>query len=83
MTIHYDGACARLEAAASVEDAEPLAQWLLGQVEPVVDVRACAQPHAAVLQVLLALQPTLQGPAADPVLDAVLARDVRQVDTGV
>jgi hypothetical protein len=83
MTIHYDGACARLEAAASVEDAEPLVQWLLGQVEPVVDVRACAQPHAAVLQVLLALRPTLQGPAADPLFDAVLRGAMRPGDAVV
>jgi hypothetical protein len=61
-----------LEGVVGVEDAETLLQWLRGQTKPAVHLGACAHVHGAVLQVLLATQPRLVAPPADPWLAAAL-----------
>lgn len=53
--IELDGLCPS-------EDAEPLQQLLLAHPEGRVDWRGCDSLHTAVVQVLLAAQPTLLGP---------------------
>lgn len=55
-TIELDGVC-------PIEDAEKLQQYLLANPEAVVDWRACAGAHTAVIQILLAAKPPLRGPA--------------------
>ncbi len=62
MAIHYLETHAALEGLVSAEDAEALQHWLQAQAAPAVDLSACEDVHAAALQVLLALQPTLQAP---------------------
>jgi len=72
MGIRYLKKHAALEGVVSVEDAEALQQWLKNHPSPAVNVRKCQHLHAAVLQVLLALQPRIQGEIADPLLAAAL-----------
>jgi hypothetical protein len=71
--IRYLKKHAALEGHVGVDDAEGLGQWLRNQNAPVVHLGKCEQVHAAVLQVLLALQPRISAPPADPWLAAALA----------
>jgi len=54
-----------LEGACLTEEAEILLQRLLAAPAASVDLQRCESLHAAVIQVLLAAQPTLQLPPAD------------------
>ena len=73
MPVRYLKKHAALEGQVSVDDAEALGQWLREQRVPAVHLGKCEHVHAAVLQVLLALQPRLAAPPADPWLAAALA----------
>lgn len=70
MPVRFDSDLARFEAACTVEDALPLAEWLETAAAPRVDLSACTELHTALLQLLLAARPGL---AAAPE-DAFLAR---------
>jgi hypothetical protein len=63
-----DGELIVLEGNCPSEEAEILLQRLLAARAAVVDLQRCESLHAAVIQVLLAAEPTLQLPAADTVL---------------
>ncbi|MCU0951577.1 MAG: hypothetical protein MUC68_11065 [Burkholderiaceae bacterium] len=73
MPIRYLKKHAALEGEVGVEAAEELAQWLRAQKKPAVHLGKCAHLHGAVLQVLLALRPTLTAAPPDSLLTAVLA----------
>lgn len=62
--IHIDpaGAVLRLEAQATVEDAEPLLRELLAQPGLSVDLSNCGHLHAASLLVLMSTRPPLSAP---------------------
>jgi hypothetical protein len=68
MSVRLDGNVILLEGPCRVEDAEPLLQWLQADRGRTVDLTAAEHLHAAVLQVLMALQPVIQGAAADAFL---------------
>lgn len=55
-----------LEGNCPSEDAETLLQHLLATPATSVDWRACEAAHTAVVQVLMAAQPQLLGPPANP-----------------
>jgi hypothetical protein len=74
MTIRYLKKYAALEGVVGVDDAETLAQWLQQQGAPAVHMGKCQNVHGAVLQVLLALRPTVTVAPGDPLLAAVLAQ---------
>lgn len=75
MPIRYDADLARFEAACTVEDALPFAEWLEATAAPRVDLSACTDLHTALLQLLLAVRPAMTaGPA-----DVFLARWVGPV----
>jgi hypothetical protein len=57
-----------LEGQCPSEEAEMLLQRLLATPEAVVDLQHCDSLHAAVIQVLLAAEPTLQLPPTDTVM---------------
>jgi hypothetical protein len=66
MTVHTaEGEVIVLEGKCPSEDAEVLLQRLLATPTAVVDLQRCESLHAAVIQVLLAAEPTLQLPPAD------------------
>lgn len=53
-----------LRDSCPADDAEPLLQYLIAAPEAPVDWRSCVAAHAAVIQVLLAARPALNGPPA-------------------
>jgi hypothetical protein len=57
-----------LEGVVTVEEAEPLADWLRRTSAPRVNLRKCTHLHTAVLQCLLAAGVTISVPPADPFL---------------
>lgn len=73
MPIRYLKKHAAFDGVVTVEDAEDLTQWLRRQTVPAVHLGKCEHVHGAVLQVLLALKPSLCVPPVDPWLAAVLA----------
>ena len=72
MTIRYLRKYAALEGNVAVDDAETLGQWLREQPAPAVHLGKCEHVHGSVLQVLLAWQPRVTVPPADPWLAGVL-----------
>jgi hypothetical protein len=72
MPIRYLKKHAALEGHVGVDDAETLAHWLRDHNAPAVHLGKCEQVHAAVLQVLLALQPRISAPPAERCLAAAL-----------
>lgn len=71
----------RLEGACHVEDAEPLLRLLRADPSRKVDLGAAHQLHTAVAQVLLALRPTLVGPAGDPFFERWLRPTLERSET--
>jgi hypothetical protein len=68
MSVRMDGNVIILEGPCRVEDAEPLLGWLQADRERIVDLAGAEHLHAAVLQVLMALRPTMRGTAGDAFL---------------
>ncbi|MES2711244.1 MAG: hypothetical protein V4653_06650 [Pseudomonadota bacterium] len=66
MSVRLDNAIIRLEGECRVEDAEPLYAMLQDSVGRGVDLSAAGHLHAAVVQVLVVVQPEVEGTAADP-----------------
>jgi hypothetical protein len=60
-----DGESIVLEGDCPSEEAEMLLQRLLATPTAVVDLQRCESLHAAVIQVLLAAEPTLELPPTD------------------
>lgn len=54
-----------LEGDCPSEDAEMLLQRLLAAPAAIVDLQHCESLHAAVIQVLMAAEPTLRMPSTD------------------
>lgn len=59
MPIRYDDHLARFEAACTVEDALPLAEWLEATAAARIDLSACTELHTALLQLLMTARPTV------------------------
>jgi len=57
-----------LTGAVSVEDAEPLTEWLRQTQDPAVDLGGCAHIHTAALQALLSARPRISVMPADDFL---------------
>ena len=68
MSVRLDGNVIILEGQCRVEDAEPLLGWLQTDRGRTVDLTDAEHLHAAVLQVLMALQPAVRGTARDAFL---------------
>lgn len=66
MSIVYEKETARLTGTVSVEDAEPLLEWVQTHPQGEIDLSACKHLHAANLQVLMASRLRIASwPAAD------------------
>lgn len=64
MTVRLDeNGAIRLEGACSIEDAEPLLQFLLQDPTAPVDWGACEHAHTALVQILMVARPALCEPA--------------------
>ncbi|MGV8928378.1 MAG: hypothetical protein ACOH1E_01380 [Brevundimonas sp.] len=73
MTIAVDDTRIRIEGVARVEDAEPLAAALQTASLRPIDLSACTEIHAAVLQALLVFRPAVIGLQDNVALGAWLA----------
>jgi hypothetical protein len=78
MPVSLSESTATLTGVVTVEDAEPLAQWLRSSTGLTVLMADCTHLHTAALQALLAGRPTLGSVATDP----FLARWVTPLLTG-
>ena len=61
-------AVATLSGVVTVDDAEPLAQWLRDTPRPKVKLAGCTHLHTAVLQALLAARPAVTSAPVEPFL---------------
>jgi hypothetical protein len=68
MTVTLSKGVATLTDVVTVEDAEPLAQWLRDTAKPKVRLASCTNLHTAALQAILAARPQVVSPPADPFL---------------
>lgn len=68
MSVRLDGDVILLEGECRVEDAEPLLGWLQANRERIVDLTNAEHLHSSVLQVLMALQPSMKGTPRDAYL---------------
>lgn len=59
MSIHYQKKSVRMEGVIGVEDAEALLDWLQSHPASKLNLGSCTHLHAANLQVLMALRPTI------------------------
>ncbi|MBK1838130.1 hypothetical protein JHL17_11970 [Azospirillum sp. YIM B02556] len=73
MPIRYDADLACFEAACTVEDTLPLAEWLEATAAPRVDLSACTELHTALLQLLLAARPAVTAGPEDAFLARVIS----------
>jgi hypothetical protein len=73
MTVTLETDTIRLSADCPVGDAEPLLALLQEAPGRAVDLTGAGTLHTAVVQVLLALQPEVLGPAGDPFVDRWIA----------
>jgi hypothetical protein len=72
MSVNLDGEFIRLVGDCTVEDAEPLLGYLMAGGEKKVDLRQSGHLHTAVVQVLLAREAKVIGPAGDRFVQAWL-----------
>ncbi|MFE1600479.1 STAS domain-containing protein [Methylobacterium sp. ID0610] len=73
MPLVLDDDAIRLTGSCPIETAEPLLDALRGAAAPRIDVSGLDHAHTAVLQVLIAARPILEGRPVDPVTAACLA----------
>jgi len=74
-----------LEDACPVEDAATLHEYLVAAPGAIVDWSACDSAHTAVIQILIALRPTVRGHPRSPFLRTFIAPllQPRQLDSAV
>lgn len=72
MTVRIDGGTIYLEGRCPVDDAEALLVALQDAPASTVDVSGVRRLHMAVVQIVLAIKPTLRGSPPDPFLRAYL-----------
>jgi len=72
MTVRRDGSTIHLEGECPVEEAEALTALLESPGTWAVELSACRQLHTALVQVLLAYRPSVDGRPADPFLSRLV-----------
>ena len=68
MTVTCSESVAVLTGVVTVEDAEPLAQWLRQTSRPSIRMAGCTHLHTAALQALMAARPALDDVPTEPFL---------------
>ncbi len=59
MPINYKKTVAVVDGNCEIEEAETLLEWLLENPKGKLNLKQLGHPHAAVLQVMIALQPAI------------------------
>jgi hypothetical protein len=62
-----------LFGSCPVDEAEPLHRMLLSDRSAQLDWTQCSHLHSAIVQLVIAAQPTLAGPCGDPFVERWLA----------
>lgn len=68
MPVTFAKSVATLSGVITVDDAEPLAQWLRETSRPKVRLIRCTHLHTAAFQALLAARPVITGLPTEPFL---------------
>ncbi len=68
MPINFLKSVACFKGVCTVEEAEPLLQWLQDQPRAKIKLKECTHVHTAILQVLLVANPAVTLPPQDPEL---------------
>jgi hypothetical protein len=68
MPLEFRADCVALVDACGAEDALELADWFARSEAPKADLAACTHLHAALLQTLLAYEPSITAAPVDPFL---------------
>jgi len=71
-----------LEGVCSVEEAEPLLEWLAERRGAKVNLKRCDHMHTAVFQVLLALRPRVSALPEDPFLADLIRSTLHPAEAG-
>ena len=77
MSVRLAGGVIVLEGDCPVDEAESLLELLLANPGASVDWSACGQLHTAVVQVLLAVRPPMEGGPGNPFLRRWIAPTIR------
>jgi hypothetical protein len=77
MSVRLAGEVVVLEGDCPVDEAESLLELLLANPGASVDWSACGQLHTAVVQVLLAVRPPMEGEPGNPFLRRWIAPIIR------
>ena len=78
MAVVVEGRTVYLRTPSRVEDAEAVLAILDADPTCIVELGECGPLHTAVVQILIALQPTLSDASADPFLERWLFPDMRR-----
>jgi hypothetical protein len=81
MTVAAQNGVIRLHGRCLVEDAEPLLLALQDDPEATVDLAEASRLHLAVVQILLALRPSVTGTPQDPVVARHLLASLTQISS--
>ncbi len=68
MSVSIEAGVVVLRGRCAVEDAEQMLQALLDAPDCVVDLSGATRLHTAVVQILLAVKPPINGSLDDPIL---------------
>lgn len=68
MSLQLHDDVAVLAGAVTVEEVEPLVEWLRGSPGGAVDLAGCTHLHTAALQALVLFRPGLAAPPTEPFL---------------
>lgn len=72
MSIEFKKTVAVCTDECSIEEAETLLTWLLDHPKGKVNLKQCEQLHTAIVQVLMALKPSISAEPENPSLEKVL-----------
>ncbi len=79
MSVVLDGKVIRVSGNGRIEDAETLASLLQGDPGRSIELAQAGTLHTAVVQVLLAFRPRLEGPAGDAFVNTWLLPALKRV----
>ncbi|MET0026914.1 MAG: hypothetical protein ABW101_04705 [Candidatus Thiodiazotropha sp.] len=72
MTIEFKKTVAVLDGICAIEEAETLLEWLLENPKGKLNLKQCEHMHTSILQVLMAVGPSLSAPPANEQVKALI-----------
>lgn len=81
MPITYDEQTAVVSGRIGAEECQDFMTWIQSHPQGQIDLTDCEHLHAAGLQCLMALRPTIRAESADPRLNAVVKSTPQPADS--